>query len=263
MARKRTYDISRAVAMGVGALLVGTDTWLSAGHAWHVDGGLGSLTVAIVVTTLGAACAIPLAERAWAAGRYIKATGLALFFFVMVCFSFSASIDRVATVRDDAIAEREATNAAHALALQALEDARQNLADSQSAAEAECATGIGRNCRTQRAEVNAARSRVDLAMAQLARAGAPKVEDPMASRLSAVLPFLTAEQIQIFQPLLLPFGLQIGGFLFIALGLQPNKVVPPVSKPRKKAKARTKTTPRKDTPLNTPAPYLRLVAAND
>jgi hypothetical protein len=35
----------------------------------------------------------------------------------------------------------------------------------------------------------------------------------MAKRISAALPFLSAEEVELYQPLLLPLGLQLTGFL--------------------------------------------------
>jgi hypothetical protein len=46
----------------------------------------------------------------------------------------------------------------------------------------------------------------------------------MAVRISGALPFMTAEAVELYQPLVLPFGLQLGGFLMLALGLSPAYV---------------------------------------
>ena len=55
------------------------------------------------------------------------------------------------------------------------------------------------------------------ARAVLKRQGV-EVDDSMAKRLVAYLPFLTKEQVLLYQPLLLPLGLAIIGSLLIAIG---------------------------------------------
>lgn len=259
MGRDASYRICQTVATVVGAVLIGTDTWLNAEHTMESEGHFGSLTFATVAATIGAAAALPLAERAISAGHHAKSLGLGLFFALMVAFSFSASVDRVGSARDGTIAGKKAENAGYSMAVRSLDDARQELVDARSAAVQECATGRGPNCLDLEAKVEPARGRVEKAKAELARAGAPKVEDSMATRIVAVLP-LTVEQVQTFQPLILPLGLQIGGFLFLALGLAPRKRRRRLV-PRKKARAKRRNAAK---PLPKRAvPALRLVASND
>jgi hypothetical protein len=56
----------------------------------------------------------------------------------------------------------------------------------------------------------------------------------MAVRISAALPFMTAEAVELYQPLVLPFGLQLGGFLMLALGLSPAHVAKPEPEAQKR-----------------------------
>ncbi|MGA7329405.1 MAG: hypothetical protein WBX25_34220 [Rhodomicrobium sp.] len=44
----------------------------------------------------------------------------------------------------------------------------------------------------------------------------------MGERVTALLPFLSPEQVRLYQPLILPIGLQFGGFILLALGLAPG-----------------------------------------
>jgi hypothetical protein len=44
------------------------------------------------------------------------------------------------------------------------------------------------------------------------------VDESMAKRLIAWFPFLTKEQVQLYQPMLLPLGLAFFGSLMIAIG---------------------------------------------
>jgi hypothetical protein len=58
-------------------------------------------------------------------------------------------------------------------------------------------------------------------------------DDSMARRIIAYLPFLTKEQVQLYQPMLLPMGLAIVGSLLIAIGVRRKaaKVEPPAPLP--------------------------------
>jgi hypothetical protein len=44
----------------------------------------------------------------------------------------------------------------------------------------------------------------------------------MAARIAAIVPFMTAEQVALYQPLALPLGLQLGGFVMLAWGFAPE-----------------------------------------
>ncbi len=44
----------------------------------------------------------------------------------------------------------------------------------------------------------------------------------MGERVTALLPFLSPEQVRLYQPIILPIGLQFGGFVLLALGLAPG-----------------------------------------
>ena len=44
----------------------------------------------------------------------------------------------------------------------------------------------------------------------------------MGERVTALLPFLSPEQVRLYHPLILPIGLQFGSFVLLALGLAPR-----------------------------------------
>jgi hypothetical protein len=98
--RTKTIPLMKFVATGVGLALCGVDTWLNAEHIAHVEGWASSLVAAVVVASIGASAALPLAERAAKTRQAAKAVGLALFFVVMVAFSFCASVERIGGKRD-------------------------------------------------------------------------------------------------------------------------------------------------------------------
>jgi hypothetical protein len=67
------------------------------------------------------------------------------------------------------------------------------------------------------------------ARAVLKRQGV-EVDDSLAKRLVAYLPFLTKEQVSLYQPLLLPLGLAIIGSLLIAIGVRGEGKPPKVDR---------------------------------
>jgi hypothetical protein len=226
-----TTPVMKIVATGVGVALCGVEVWLNAEHIAHVEGWASSLVAAVIVASIGAAAALPLAERAAKAKQMAKSIGLALFFLLMVAFSFTASVDRVGGRRDSETASARGDNTRVVLLREGYEAAKKTAA-------AECASGQGKKCR-------AAEEAVAKAREALASKPTERVENSMAVRISAALPFITATDVELYQPLVLPLGLQLGGFLMLALGLSPRRAEPEPKpkakrKPRKKAAAKPK-----------------------
>jgi hypothetical protein len=230
MARRyNRIPLTKFVATGTGLALCAVDTALNAEHIAHVEGWASSLVAAVVVASIGAAAALPLAERAAKTRQAAKAAGLALFFLVMVTFSFCASVERIGGKRDGETASARSDN-------ERIKLLREGYDAAKKTADAECAKGQTKRCRTAEEAVNKARE-------GLTSKPAERVVDSMAVRISAALPFLTAADVELYQPLVLPFGLQLGGFLMLALGLSPRRTEPepkPKRKPRKKAAAKPK-----------------------
>jgi hypothetical protein len=227
--RSNNIPLMKFVATGVGLALCGVEVWLNAEHIAQVEGWASSLVAAVVVASIGAAAALPLAERAAKAGQIAKAIGLALFFLLMVAFSFTASVDRIGSKRDGEVVSARGDNTRVKLAREAYEAA-------QRTAKAECEPVRGRKCRAAEEAVTKARE-------SLSAKPAERVEDSMARRISAAMPFLTAADVELYQPLVLPLGLQLGGFLMLALGLSPRRAEPESKvkrRPRKKAVAKLK-----------------------
>jgi hypothetical protein len=86
--------------------------------------------------------------------------------------------------------------------------------------DAECTKNqTGKRCRTAEADVTKARE-------ALVAKPAESPEHGMAKRISAALPFLSAEDVELYQPLLLPLGLQLSGFLMLGFGFAPKAPKP-------------------------------------
>ncbi|MGA7328608.1 MAG: hypothetical protein WBX25_29995 [Rhodomicrobium sp.] len=119
----------------------------------------------------------------------------------------SASVERLGSFRDAKIGSVQADNARSGLA-------KEGYADAVKIRDREC-TKPGFKCRTAEEAVKKARER-------LLEKPVQRVADSMGEHVTALLPFLSPEQVRLYQPLILPIGLQFGGFILLALGLAPG-----------------------------------------
>jgi hypothetical protein len=83
---------------------------------------------------------------------------------------------------------------------------------------------------------------------------AARVVDSMAVRISVAMLFLTAADVELYQPFVLPFALQLSRFLMLALGLSPRRVEP---EPKAKRKPCKKARSRRSKPLETSSTFKR------
>ncbi len=148
----------------------------------------------------------PFAERAAKSGQPAKAVMLWVFFALALGFSLSSSISRSSSYATGKIVHVEQANEKAGLAQEAY-------APDQKAAEAECATGRGPQCHKLEDKVDADRK-------ALATAAPTQSTDPGAERIATVLG-VDENEVQLYLPLLLPLGLELGGFIFLATGLAP------------------------------------------
>jgi len=193
--------------------------WLNAEHIAHAEGWASPLVLAGVLTTLCACLTSPAAERCARDAQPLKAACLWLFFGLAVTFSLTASIARSGGHRDAEVADAEAANMRAALAREAYQDAKM-------AKDAECKSGRGKLCRKAEDTLEAARQTL-----------AVKTADPGAERVAAVLAIEPAT-VALYSPFALPLGLELGGFIFLAVGLSPR--CGEEKKPARKTKSKPK-----------------------
>jgi uncharacterized membrane protein YeaQ/YmgE (transglycosylase-associated protein family) len=205
--------LDKLVAVFAAIPLIAAETGLNAEHIAHSEGWASTLVIGIVGATLAAAVALPIAERAWMKGYRFKAFGLSVFFALMLVASFSTSVGRVGSAADGAAASAQGHNGKLGLAKEAY-------AAAQASQEAECKTGRGPRCRAAEDAVTKARN-------ELVSAPAAVAENSMAKRLSAATG-LSIDTVALYQPLLFPLALQIGGFFFLAYGFAPAAMKAPV-----------------------------------
>jgi len=203
--RQSPTPLDKIVAVIAAIPLVAAETGLNAEHLAATEGWASTLVLGAVGATLAAAIALPIAERALARGYRIKAFGLGLFFLLMLAASFSTSVGRVGSKHDGDVSSAKGHNAKMMLAQQAYDDARKTVED---------------ECKKRGSKCRAAEDAVKAARAALAAVPAAKVEDPMARRLAAASG-LSEATVALYQPLLFPLALQIGGFFFLAYGFAP------------------------------------------
>lgn len=202
----------------------------------------------------------PLARFAWQHGHKLLA-GLCWLMLPVALFQvISNALDRAGAARDAQMRVHEERAYRIELAQKELERAKQAESDARDKRDdiadrtaAECATGIGPNCRRltaqlEKAEADLAKAEADhkAAKAALAEIG-PPTEDPRIKRLAALLPFLSKEFIATYEPVVMPLGIPLLGLLLIDLAFIP---------PRKKTVRREKASQRKKkrSPRRQPVP---------
>jgi hypothetical protein len=210
--RQSPAPLDKIVAVVFALPLIAAETGLNAEHLAASEGWMSTLVLGAVGATLAAAAALPIAERALAKGYRIKAFGLGLFFMLMLAASFSNSVARVGGKHDGDVSAANGHNAKAALAQEAYTAAQRTRDD-------ECKRR-GPLCRAAEAAVTQAR-------AALVAIPAAKVADPMSMRLAAASG-LSEATVALYQPLLFPLALQIGGFFFLAYGFAPAKMEAPI-----------------------------------
>ena len=207
----RNIPYCKIIATIGGTALTGAAVWMNAEHVAAGEGWQSPLVAAGVIVTLCAAVSPPFAERAAKDGQTAKAALLWLFFGLAVCFSLSASITRSSDYVADKAGDIQS-------AQQAAKIAKEKHADLTAQRDAECATGIGANCRALRKQVTDAWANYET----LAQAAPTKSADAGNERLAAVLRIDQAT-VALYTPLFLPLGLELGGFIFLAFGLAPRR----------------------------------------
>jgi hypothetical protein len=215
----------KIVAALLGFIFAGVEIWLNTEFLAKQEGLVSPVTATVVVASIGAAVFIPIAEAAAKTGQWFKGIGFGLVFICMAAYALSASVERIGGHRDANIGAAQSDNARVDLLKKAYEEAEQIRAR-------EC-TKAGARCRAAEEAVKQARERLLAKPVQ-------SVIDSMGTRITAVLPFLTPEQVRLYQPLTLPIGLQFGGYLLLAFGFAPGgrAVRPKRNKANRKRKAK-------------------------
>jgi hypothetical protein len=241
--KSRTAQATKGIAATFGISLVAVETWLNAEYIGQGTGLFSPMVVGTIAITLAGAAAIPFGERLLRQGQWLKAAGLICIFFPLVAaLSFSSSLERSGTRRDTDVASHHVAAVKKDLAKQGLEDA-------QRVRDAECGKR-GPRCRAAEKAVDEARTALNGNLTTTAQS----LEDGMATRIAGLLSFMGVSEkgIALYQPLLMPFSLLVGGFLFIAVGFAPahlakaeiTTTTPEVETEKEVVKPKIKMTPK-------------------
>jgi hypothetical protein len=166
---------------------------------------------------------------------------------------FTAAVERTGGARDKANVERQVVAQRIGLAREGVKDAKAVADADESAAKAECATGRGPRCQGLEARADKSRQQLEAVRETLAQAGVVP-PDPQARRIAAVLPGITEEAVQLYQPLVLPLAISILGLLLVAAGAhhpQKRRKVPAAGTKGRKRRAASR---RKPTPASQSLP---------
>jgi hypothetical protein len=219
--RSNNRPYLKVTAIGLGGALCTVEAWLNVDHIVRLEGLASPMVYGFAAVNIGAALTPLFAERAWKNKERLRSCLLWLSCLILVCFSFTTTVDRISGRRDGAEALAHHGNERAQLA-------RDAYAEAQKVAVAECTKSqTGKRCRTAEAEVTKARE-------ALAAKPAESPEHGMAKRISAALPFLTAADVELYQPLLLPLGLQLSGFLMLGFGFAPKQAPKPIESAEKR-----------------------------
>jgi hypothetical protein len=192
------------------------------------------LVVGGAVVTVVAAILPILAARCWRGRRRLLAVLLWAAMVPACSLIFTAAVERTGGARDEANRGRQEVAQRIELARAAVKDAKAVADADESAAKAECASGRKAKCLGLEARADASRQRLDAARTKLAQAGVVPT-DPQARRIAAVLPWVSEEAVQLYQPLVLPLSISALALLLTTVGAHQ-----PAPEPIKRPKARNK-----------------------
>jgi hypothetical protein len=182
----------------------------------------------LVLTSLGALLPIA-AEYARREGMHGLKWAAWLAIPLALAFVLTVSIQRTGSVTDLDEVGRQQIAAAIVIAKTEQGEAEQQLVTDQQMVASNCDV-IGPKCKAAMDARAATEAKLASARAVLKKRGIA-VDDSMAKRLIAWFPFLTKEQVQLYQPMLLPMGLAFFGSLMIAIGAAGGHELAPASAP--------------------------------
>lgn len=218
---------TKALASILGVAMVAPECWLNADYIAQGGNWAQPMVLATLVITIAGAAALPIAERVGKSGQPAKALALACIFFpIVAAFSFATSTERSGARRDAIVANHQATAENRGLSAKIVKDA-ENIRDR------ECANKHNGTTACKRAEIALTGARNGLKNDVTTAAQA--LEDGAVARLATLLSALGVSErgLQLYLPLLMPFALLSGGFLFLAVGFAPGREPPASETPVK------------------------------
>ena len=219
---KLVYRPWGVIAIAVGAAYTGIEAWGSGEYLLAQQGGWNYIVIGGIGVTAGSALLPFFAEKAWASKDYLRALALWLLLPLALSITFLAALDRIGKARDTDAKPRQDQANRIAIAQDAVAKAEVKVVEDESEAKSECRSGRRKKCLDREEEAEASRQRLIVYRETLAKLGAPG-RDAQASRVTAMLPFITEQQVDTFQPLLLPVALAVISALLVAVGSRAQR----------------------------------------
>jgi hypothetical protein len=206
----------RAVLILFGLACVGTEVFGTYEFLWEKYGHWNYLVVGgLIVTSLAAV--LPMAAEY---ARRNRQVGLTLVCWLAVpltlVFVFTAAIQRTGAVVD--LDEAGRKTLAQAIATARKAEAEAQLATDKAIVNGNCGVW-GPICQKAKDAQAATEAKLSAARAVLMK-NATVVDDSMARRIVAYVPWITKEQVQLYHPMLLPLALAILGSICVAIGMR-------------------------------------------
>ena len=194
-------------------------TYMAAGGDWFQP-----MAIATALVTASGTIAIPIAKRAWRTGAKVEGALLVAFFLpIVLLFSFTASLERAGTRRDNQLAETRTDARRQTLAQETYNSAL--TAKTRDCADRKDGTPVCRRAESVLTKAN-------LVLQSNLSNAAQRFEDGLATRLTAILShWIDERQVELYVPILMPVALLLGGFLFLGIGLSPGPEKPVTEAP--------------------------------
>lgn len=250
MAKKR-YSPGRLAAIGIGVILIGLDARGAYEYALKAEAGSVSyLVLAAPIIALTAGLLPILVGNAFKSRQHLKAIFLFVAFLFAGAVVFLAALERTAASHQTAAQARLTHNARVADAKAELAKAIERRDVVEVRKLQECASGRGARCKALREEAEAAADAVTKATAAVTAVGAAiPSASPKAVALAAYMPGVSAETIDLYQPMVLPMALLVVGLATLHYGASSDrrrrrrKTQVVKVKPKKKAPRKRKPKP--------------------
>lgn len=201
------HILAATAGLGILAVEIGTNI----DHQYHQTGTLWDSSIAAVIAVgLGTALALTACHRSLRAWKPVTAGFLLVAFTLGAAFSLTATLDRVATLRDQSLERVWSADPELTLLRIERDQARRD-------ANTECSVkrgGRGEKCEKAEAQLKAVTARVTEREDAL---------NPLGKRLAALIPWITVREASVFQPLLLPVALFMLGNWLLAFGMAGQK----------------------------------------
>lgn len=224
--------IARGLCIFVALALAGIECW-GVYDFLHGQQGRLDYAVALGVVVAAVAPALPWAAVfSWRIGLWPLSFLAVLVFPAAVALVLLSGANRMGSAADAVDASVARANREYALAREAKARASDALDAATRAMREECAGKgeKGAKCKAERANVEAAQSRYDTAIATL-RDAPTEQSNALAHRVAKLLP-VSEEQVTLYVPMLWPLVAFIVGTVFLSAGLHaPRKELPRLNAP--------------------------------